>query len=282
MSAFNRSGEFGEVRFFDVCIPSGKLRSTDRVCMAGWHKVNRLYRQERKTGLPFGILLFTVGGQGKVFLEGREQTVHTGEIVLIPKGIAHGYMGADDAWEFYWLHYIGDHAALCAQDITLNGDFVFDVGEKTLRMWIAELFGTKKPSVVQELADSEALGKVMLYLLKRTHLSCSDTSFEQMLRFLENDTEKEFSLEAFAKEFHYSKEHIIRLFQKHIGLSPYRYWLHLRLKRSSEALKASNETVEQIAARCGYSSVSAYSNQFKKIYGMTPGEYRAFCRQSQK
>jgi AraC-like DNA-binding protein len=280
MSAFSKSGDFGEVRFFDVCIPSGKLRSTDRICMAGWHKVNSLYRQERKTGLPFGILLFTVGGTGKIFLDGREMTTRTGEIVLIPRGKAHGYMGTDDTWEFYWLHYVGDHAALCAQDITAQHDFVFDVGEQTLRMWISTLFTTKKQSIERELADSECLGLVMHHLLKHAYLCSADTVIEEMLRFLENGTE--FSLDALAKTFHYSKEHIIRMFQKHIGLSPYRYWLRLRLKRSAQILKFDDKTIEEIAAQCGYHSVSAYSGQFKKLFGMTPSEYRAFARQSQK
>ena len=282
MSDFSRSGDFGEVRFFDVCIPSGKLRSTDRICMAGWHKVNAIYRQERKAGLPFGILLFTVSGQGKICINGKEAPTKAGEIVLIPEGHAHSYMGTDDIWEFYFLHYIGSHAALCAEDITANSTFIFDLGEKTVRMLTAELFGAKKQSIDREIADSEMLSKVMQLLLKRAYRSACDTAMEEMLRFLENEMDAEFSLDIFARKFHYSKEHMIRLFQKNVGCSPYRYWVRARLKQSSESLKASDETIDAIAARCGYRSVSAYSNQFKRLFGMTPGEYRFFCRQTQK
>ena len=182
MRDFSRSGDFGEVRFFDVCIPSGKLRSTDRICMAGWHKVNGLYRQERKTGLPFGILLFTVGGTGSVCVDGKKTSVHAGEIALIPSGKAHSYMGTDDTWEFYWLHYLGDHAALCAEDITAQNDFVFNVGEKTVRMLTAELFGAKKQSIEQEIADSESLQNLMLLLLKRARIASADAVTEEMLK----------------------------------------------------------------------------------------------------
>jgi AraC-like DNA-binding protein len=281
MRDFSRSGDFGEVRFFDVCIPSGKLRSTDRICMAGWHKVNGLYRQERKTGLPFGILLFTVGGTGSVCVDGKKTSVHAGEIALIPSGKAHSYMGTDDTWEFYWLHYLGDHAALCAEDITAQNDFVFNVGEKTVRMLTAELFGAKKQSIEQEIADSESLQNLMLLLLKRARIASADAVTEEMLRFLEEDAE-DFSLDIFSEHFHYSKEHMIRLFHKNVGLSPYRYWLRGRLKRSCEELKSGDQTVEQIAARCGYRSVSAYSKQFKRLFGMSPSEYRVFFRQVQK
>ena len=283
MSDFSRSGDFGEVLFFDVCIPSGRLRSADRICMAGWHKVNSLYRQERKTGLPFGIMLFTVSGKGKISLNGKEMLTHAGELVLIPQGYSHGYMGTNDGmWEFYWLHYVGEHAALCADDIAAQQTFVFDLGEKMLRTLTSDLFGVKKQSIERELTDSENLTRIMQLLLKRAYRSSSDTAMDEMIRFLENDMDTEFSLETFAKRFHYSKEHIIRLFQKNMGLSPYRYWLRLRLKRSAEALKANDETIERIAAQCGYSSVSAYSNQFKKLFGMSPGEYRVFCRQAEK
>lgn len=46
--------------------------------------------------------------------------------------------------------------------------------------------------------------------------------------------------------------------------------------------RSGDQTVEQIAVRCGYRSVSAYSKQFKRLFGMSPSEYRVFFRQVQK
>ncbi len=280
MSDFSRSGDFGEVRFFDVCIPSGRFHSLDRIAISGWHKVNALYRQERKNGLPFGIMLFTVGGEGKISVGGKEFITHAGEAVLIPKEHAHAYMGvAHDWWEFYWLHYMGEHADLLARDVLMSGNFHFDIGEKRLCLLMEDHFEKSEKGMKKEISDSEFLSSVLTLFLKRSVETAEDGRMEEMLRFLEG--EEDFSLEALAERFHYSKEYLIRMFQKSFGVSPYRYQLMLRLKRSCEVLKMSNKTIEEIAAACGYRTVGAYSNQFKKKFGMSPSEYRAFFKNIQ-
>ncbi len=280
MSDFSRSGDFGEVRFFEASVPSGRFHSLDRISVSGWHKVNALYGQERKNGLPFGILLFTVSGEGKISVGGKDFITRQGEVVLIPKNHAHTYRGvAHGLWEFYWLHYMGEHADLLARDILMSGEFHFDVGEKRLRLLMEDYFEKSEKGVKKEISDSEFLDGVLTLLLKRSVETAEDEKMEQMLHFLEE--ENDFSLEALAEKFHYSKEYLIRMFQKNLGVSPYRYQLMLRLKRSCEALKMSNKTIEEIAADCGYRTVGSYSSQFKKKFGMTPSEYRAFFKNIQ-
>lgn len=281
MSNFRRSGSFGEVRFFETCVPSGRFLSLDRILLSGWHRVNHLYCQQRTAGLPFGILLFTTHGEGKVIIEGREMRTRAGEITLIPKGRAHAYMGTESGlWTFFWLHFAGDHSAASAEDVASVG-FVFDVGEKNLHLLTESHFGSEGNGIEKEIVDSEFLSRVMMLLLKKAFLSPTDERLPEMIRFLENEAGQDFSLDALASRFHYSKEYIIRLFQRNTGVTPYRYFLTLRLGRSREALEAGEIPISEIAASCGYQTVSAYSRQFKEKFGMTPSEYRAICKKLQ-
>ena len=84
----------------------------------------------------------------------------------------------------------------------------------------------------------------------------------------------DFSLEELVEHFHYSKEYLIRLFKKATGITPYRYWLLLRIKRSCYDLEVSDKSIAEIALSYGYKEMGSYSKQFKKCYGISPAEYR--------
>ena len=77
-----------------------------------------------------------------------------------------------------------------------------------------------------------------------------------------------------SKKYHYSKEHIVRVFKKATGMTPYKFWQISRIKRSCDALVDGKRSVEEIAVVYGFKNVSNYYVQFKQYYGVTPNEYR--------
>jgi AraC-like DNA-binding protein len=52
------------------------------------------------------------------------------------------------------------------------------------------------------------------------------------------------------------------------------YLILQRIERVKELLKYGELTLSEIAYRMGYSSVAHVSNQFKKVTGMTPSEFK--------
>ncbi len=279
MDHYSRSGDFGEVRFFDVCLPSGRFQSLDHVSMAGWHRVNEKYRQERGEGLPFGILLFTLSGKGAVTVGEKAFFAEAGSVAVIPPHIPHKYACEKKAeWEFFWLHVGGAHAfdALC--DITLEGDFLFDVGTKQIAALFAPFREVMEKDIEREIADSAAIGDILSVLLK---ISVSKTLGDEertvageMAAFLSANECGDFSLDELVERFHYSKEYIIRLFKRTAGVSPYQYYLSLRLGRACDMLKKNEYTIAEIAEKSGYGTAASFAKVFRKKFGISPAEYR--------
>jgi len=56
------------------------------------------------------------------------------------------------------------------------------------------------------------------------------------------------------------------------GRSPIEYINYLRLERAHQLLTTHSGTVSDIAYQCGFNSVAYFCKQFKREYGMTPGE----------
>ncbi|SDX67695.1 AraC family transcriptional regulator [Paenibacillus sp. CF384] len=64
-------------------------------------------------------------------------------------------------------------------------------------------------------------------------------------------------------------------FKEQLGVSPHRYLLQLRIHHAQELLTGSDNTIEEIAAYCGFADVHHFTKAFKKEVGEAPGQYRS-------
>lgn len=65
-----------------------------------------------------------------------------------------------------------------------------------------------------------------------------------------------------------------QLFSSVEGITIEKYLIHQKIERVKELLKYGELTLTEIAYACGYSSVQYLSNQFKRVTGMSPRDFR--------
>lgn len=279
MRNYSISGDFGKVKIFDVFPASGQLSSVDQITSLGWHRVNRLYRINRPAGFSAGLFLLTLSGKGFVKVGNKCFAATSGSVAVIPPGVPNEYRNeTEEDWEFYWIHYRGSYSDLCVADLTRDGNYLFDVGKQWIELFFEDHFRVCSAGVERELENTLWFSRLLHLLLKKSVSSCHTSDekglTKQMMAFLESDMKNDFSLEELVEHFHYSKEYLIRLFKKATGITPYRYWLLLRIKRSCYDLEVSDKSIAEIALSYGYKEMGSYSKQFKKCYGISPAEYR--------
>ena len=268
---------FGEVIIYKTAIHSGTLRSLDSVHVLGWLKGDSTYSVKRENGLRNVMLFFTVSGEGVIKIRDAEYCVKSGEVALLPANTEHYYACKNTEWEFYWLEYFGDNADLTTEDITRNGQYVFDLGVNSINYLLKPLLKDDKVGISSEIEESECVRKILFEILsvsimgKALDDSISHQILEQIDKLSDNE---ELSISAIAQSFHYSKEHLIRLFEQVMGVSPYKYWLTKKMKKSSIELVEGRFSIGEIATKYGYSSVSSYSKQFKKVFSVSPQQWR--------
>lgn len=66
-----------------------------------------------------------------------------------------------------------------------------------------------------------------------------------------------------------------RAIKRTLGLSVKQVMLRMRLEFALSLLRTSDLAVVAIAARCGYYDQSAFSRQFRRVVGLSPGAYRS-------
>jgi PAS domain S-box-containing protein len=65
-----------------------------------------------------------------------------------------------------------------------------------------------------------------------------------------------------------------RAMRRALGLSAKQLMLRLRLEEAIRRLRTTDLPVSQIATECGYYDQSAFTRQFRRVVGMSPGAYR--------
>lgn len=87
-------------------------------------------------------------------------------------------------------------------------------------------------------------------------------------RYRDNPSLEELSLAAGL-----SRYHLLRVFKEQTGLTPHAYLDLARLGRARTLLDQ-GQGIAQAAAAAGYSDQSHLNRRFKRIFGITPGQYR--------
>jgi AraC-like DNA-binding protein len=93
-------------------------------------------------------------------------------------------------------------------------------------------------------------------------------------RRLAESVENPPEIPSLARELGVAYSYFRREFKRHTGLAPYQYVQHLRLEKARRLIGSSNESLESVAERLGFSSAYHLSAAFKKQYGEAPGHWR--------
>jgi AraC-like DNA-binding protein len=91
---------------------------------------------------------------------------------------------------------------------------------------------------------------------------------------LAQDPPAPIALKDLARAAHVAPEYLCRVFRRHLNLGPLECAGLARLERAAALLIRSNLPVRQIADAVGFASPYHFSAKFRKIYGLSPRDYR--------
>ncbi|MBO9609743.1 MAG: helix-turn-helix domain-containing protein [Paenibacillaceae bacterium] len=103
---------------------------------------------------------------------------------------------------------------------------------------------------------------------------------DQMLQLIHERIESELTLEACAAELHFHPSHLKRVFRRDMGVSFSEYVSDHRLQIAKRWLTQSPMKVSEIAERLQYNNSQNFIRYFRKIEGVTPGQYRDMHKHS--
>jgi AraC family transcriptional regulator len=95
-----------------------------------------------------------------------------------------------------------------------------------------------------------------------------------VIEYIEEHLHTSPTLEQMAAVVRLSPYHFARQFKAATGLPPYQYVITRRVERAKHLLQAGDLSLAEVAAHAGFSDQSQLSLHFKRLVGVTPGQFR--------
>jgi len=236
----------------------------------------------RRDGFDSFLLIVTTDGAGKMIYGSQSCILEKGSAVLIDCNVYQEYSTCEgENWDFYFLHFNaacfdGYKNALLSSltPITLkNPKAVEKLIEKIYRL----SFKNDVLSYSSIANNISAILTEMLYSLadddkSTVMLQRSDISL--LAEYIRENCTKNLHLDNFTDKVNLSKHHLIRIFSRQMGMSPYKFMHMCRINRAQLLLRSTDMTVEQIAFEVGYNDSVVFIRHFKTFNNTTPAAYR--------
>jgi AraC family transcriptional regulator len=141
--------------------------------------------------------------------------------------------------------------------------------------------GVGGPFIIESLANILAVHLIRhLFGLGRataaTHSSFPRRKLATVIDYIMANLDARPTVEQMAALVQLSPFHFMRQFKAATGLSPYQFLISRRVELAQHLLRKKRfVSLAEVAIRCGFSDQSQFTFHFKRMVGLTPGQFRA-------
>ena len=227
---------------------------------------------------------------------------NAGDIILIPPYCTHSaceipgktmisdsivfhpdYLGANNQ-DFSATNYLRPMAEgqLQMQEVIRDGDAGYaEIKDTFLRA--LECFKNKPP--FYEMLLKEKLLHILILLFSYGYIRESDDShitsenrrhIKSALEYITDHYSEKISISEMAQLAGFSENYFMSLFRQYVGMSCIQYINHYRVQKAAHALEETTKPVSEIAMIHGFDNISYFNLQFRRVFGMTPREFRSY------
>ncbi len=111
----------------------------------------------------------------------------------------------------------------------------------------------------------------------RTRLGAAPPKLLRVVTLMERSIERPLTVNEFAASVALSDRQLERLFWKHLGRTPTRHYLTIRLEHACQLLRQTAMPVLSVAMASGFNSASHFSKSYYEHFGRSPSAERKSC-----
>lgn len=238
---------------------------------------------ERRRGCAQHVLIYCLSGTGRVEYKGSEYSVQAGDVVLLPPRLAHAYFAdAEQPWNIFWVHFIGERASDYASAMNLKNGPLASVPNIPL---MRQAFEETYRHAMDGYSDAGLLGLTTAFArllgLVRVHSASgsarsqhADGRILEVIRKLQADPLRAWTIDELAAAAGMSAPHFFDRFRCQTGSSPKLFLIRQRLQIATALMQQSDLSIAQIAQQVGYDDPYYFSRLFKRHFSQSPTEHR--------
>ena len=240
-----------------------------------WHSVPHTHNHME--------LFYIVGGRGQFLIQDQLYPVNANNLVIINPNVPHTEVSLNaQPLEYIVLGIEGVELASSEQS---NGRFsMLDHFESVeisgcLRNILREM---ELKSTGYEDVCQAYMEILIIRLMRSTALSVpaqpqqisANRQCAAVKRYIDQHFKETLTLDQLAEEAHMNKFYLSHAFKQEFGVSPINYLISCRIEESKYLLAETDLSLSQIAQLLGFSSLSYFSQVFRRTQSVSPMEYR--------
>ena len=225
-------------------------------------------------------------GETKLYIDGKLYDVQAGDLIIKNPSVLHAEKSSvANSIEEICLNIKGLKLEGMEENYLLSNDSwpIIPAGrhrkiiDSIFREMLNEILKNPSPSInhVNSLLSSAL--QIITYKTEGHRLITAnkrENAIREIRKYIDNHFKEDLSLNSLAEIFHISVFHLSRQFKKYTGYTVNHYIVSCRLGEAQIRLIFGKDSIADIAADCGYPSLSYFYTKFKKKIGCTPSEYR--------
>jgi len=240
-----------------------------------WHSVPHTHN--------YTELFYIVDGKGQFLIEDQVFPVGMNNLVIINPNVIH----TEDSLNAQPLEYIvlGIEGIELATTQNSNGEFcILDHFESVeiagcLRNILREM--EQKNTGYEDIC--QAYMEILIIRLMRStslavpaepQLASGNRQCAAVKRYIDLHFKEALTLEQLAEDAHMNKYYLSHAFKREYGVSPINYMITKRIEESKYLLAETDLSLSQIAQLLGFSSLSYFSQVFRRTQAVSPMEFR--------
>ncbi len=224
-------------------------------------------------------LFFITGGRGDFLIREERFPVGVHDMVAVNAGVPHTETSQNGSpMEYVVMGVEGLETIAGTGGYTLLNQAVEDAVAGCLRILTQE---SREPRAGCDEICQRLLEVILLRLSRRGDFALSDapaagSSRECSLvrRYIDNHFKENLTLDQLAGLAHINKYYLSHTFRREFNISPINYLISRRIQESRFLLAETDHSLSQIAQILGFSSLSYFSQSFRRAEGVSPLEYR--------
>lgn len=242
-------------------------------------------------------IVYTLQGKATHYIDGTEYSISRGDMLFMNYGCSHRFIGDGDLAFInicFSPEILGEKIIVQENAFALlafnsfnemraeaeGGKITFyakerDEIENILYSMLSE--NTEKSALYIPLLENY-LNIIITKMLRKSKLGLGDEAlngvWKELSDYIDENLGADLKLSTLARKCFYNPSYFSRIFKEKFGTSPVEYISRRRVDYAVKLLRETALTIDDIAAKVGFSDRSSFYSAFAKYRNQTPSEFR--------
>lgn len=235
-------------------------------------------------------ITYAISGKATVYTDGKPMEITKGQIHFVKKGISHRIVAHEaNNFRYICIGFVPNENYESISDIlmylkSVNTFIANDSGNIRI---LSEMLINE--SYTKEYNSDVMINSYMVQILTEIYRLCngnkknegnkyqntySGLAIYHALRYIDRNYTEINNIKEISEKLSYSEYYLAHIFKEKIGVSIKQYITEKKIAEACNLIKNSNLSITEISEKLGYTTPHSFSQNFKKITGVSPTEYK--------